>query len=160
MTELERLNYSIANWDKRVIERDYWLRVYTYLNRYLSDPLYHAISFWNLSCSYIKDVYRSLEEAEQDRLQSQSVTTAYLTDTVLSIVHSLYGKEGDKYKSQPQVFLPGYKPDENVGSEETHNISRQTIDCFMGEYEADRIPDFAVMHLTSQIATWSDKVEH
>jgi hypothetical protein len=101
-----------------------------------------------------------LENVEQDRLQGQSVTTAYLTDTVLSIVHSLYGKEGNKYKSQPQVFLPGYKPDENVEVEETHDVSSQTISVFMSEYKADRIPDFAVMHLMTQIAEWSEKIEN
>jgi hypothetical protein len=153
------LNDSIANWDKRVIERDYWLRVYTYLNRYLSDPLYHAESFWDLSCTYIEDVYGSLEKVERDRLQGQSVTTAYLTDVMLSITHSLYGKNDGKYKSQPQVFLPGYKPDENAIIEETHDVSSQTISVFMDEYKADRIPDFAVMHLMSQIAEWSEKVE-
>lgn len=137
------------------------MRVYTYLNRYLSDPLYHAASFWNLSCDYIQAVYESLEKVEQDRIQGQSVTTAYLTDTVLSIVHSLYGKEGgDKYKPQPQVFLPGYKPDENAESEETHHVSSQTIEIFMSEHKANRIPDFAVMHLITQIAGWSEKNEH
>jgi hypothetical protein len=134
------------------------MRVYTYLNRYLSDPLYHANSFWDLNCIYIEDVYQILEKVEQDRLQGQSVTTAYLTDTVLSIVHSLYGKSDQKYKSQPQVFLPGYKPDENAEVEETHDVSSQTIECFISEYKADRIPDFAVMHLMSQIAEWSEKI--
>lgn len=136
------------------------MRVYTYLNRYLSDPLYHAASFWDLSCTYIEDAYRALEKVEQDRLQGQSVTTAYLTDVILSITHSLYGKNDGKYKSQPQVFLPGYKPDENAEVEEIHDVSRQTIECFMTEYKADRIPDFAAMHLITQIAEWSEKIEH
>lgn len=132
--------------------------LYTYLNRYLSDPLYHAASFWHLNCNYIDSIYLSLQATEKDRLQGQSISTAYLTDTMLSIVHSLYGKDGEKYKSQPQVFLPGYEP-EKSDNDESLEISDRTIEIFMSEYQLNRIPQFAITHLAQLLPEWSQKVE-
>jgi hypothetical protein len=95
-------------------------------------------------------------------MQGESVTTALLTDTVLSVVHSLYGKEGSKkYKSQPQVFLPGYEPPEVEETEGVfHNLSDQTIEIFMAEHGANRIPQFALIHLAESIPSWSQKNDH
>lgn len=121
------------------------MNVYIYLNKHLSDPLYHASSFWHLNCDYLDSVFSSLHEAEKTRIQNESTTTAYLTDTVLSIVHSLYGKEGNPYKSQPQVFLPGYEPiEEDI---QVISIDPKTVEVISREYQADRIPRFAVTHL-------------
>jgi hypothetical protein len=129
------------------------------MNRYLSDPIYHADSFWDLNCSYIEDAYTALQKVERDRLQGESITTAYLTDTVLSIAHSLYGKDGDKYKSQPQVFLPGYQPDKEA-DEECFDLKDGTIEIFMKERDLDRIPQFALIHLIELMPTWSEKLEN
>ena len=113
-----------------------------------------------MGCDYIETIYASLQRTERDRLQGESITTAYLTDTVLSIVHSIYGKDGEKYKykSQPQVFLPGYTPPKDTESESAQ-ISDATIEVFIAEYRADRIPQFAAMHLITQIAEWSQRIE-
>jgi hypothetical protein len=89
----------------------------------------------------------------------ESVTTAYLTDTVLSIVHSLYGKDGDKYKSQPHVFLPGYQPDKTDDDVEFEIVDK-TIEILISEIDLGRIPQFAMMHLSPYIPKWREKVEH
>lgn len=149
---------SIAAWDSRTIERDYWTDVYIYLNRYLSDPLYHAENFWHLGCDFIESIYLSLQRVEKDRLQAQSVSTAYLTDTLLSIVHRLYGKDGDKYKSQPQAFLPGYEPEKSE-DDEKFELDDRTIEIFMSEYQKNRIPQFALLHLMQFIPEWSQNFE-
>jgi hypothetical protein len=128
------------------------------LTRYLSDPIYHAESFWSLPCDYVETVYKALQKTETNRLQAESMTTALLTDTVLSVVHSLYGKEGNRYKSNPQQFLPFYQPlkdeDENTG----HELSIDTIKIFMDEYKNSRVPTFAILHLAEYLNQWSEKI--
>ena len=89
----------------------------------------------------------------------ESVSTAYLTDTVLSIVHSLYGKDGEKYKSQPQVFLPGYQPEKSDDDVE-FSLNATTIEVLMSEIDLGRIPQFALMHLSPYIPQWREKNEH
>lgn len=111
-----------------------------------------------MNCNHIAKIYEKLRSVERDRLQGQSVTTAYLTDTVLSIVHSLYGKNGGKYKSNPQQFLPGYKPQEEK-HQGVHKINQQTIDIVIAEYDLNRIPEFARTHLSQQITRWEEKNE-
>jgi hypothetical protein len=85
----------------------------------------------------------------------ESVSTAYLTDTVLSIVHSLYGRDGEKYKSQPQVFLPGYQPEKSEDDDE-FDIDTKTIEILMAEIRLGRIPQFALIHLSPYLAKWRE----
>jgi hypothetical protein len=135
--------------------------VYIYINARLSDPLYHAASFWDLSCSYLENVYRSLQNNEKDRIQAESVSTAYLADTVLSVTHALYGKEGEKkYKPDARKFLPFYEPSEDIDAGDvSHNLSPETIAIFIEEYENGSIPQFAVIHLAEFIGVWSESID-
>jgi hypothetical protein len=91
---------------------------------------------------YIQKIYTELQEIEKNRLQNQSITTAYLTDSILSIAHALYGKSSEKYKSQPEVFLPGYSPEEDADPE-TLSLDSETLAVCLIELQVARIPNFA-----------------
>jgi hypothetical protein len=146
------LNDSIRNYTNRVIERDYWLRAQVYLSRYLSDPVFHCNSFWDISSDYIQKVYNELQKIEKERLQAESITTAYLTDSILSIVHSLYGSDKSRYKSQPQVFLPGYVAEDDESSDESLVLDLDTLRICETELKIERIPMFAMAIVIQVIA--------
>jgi hypothetical protein len=99
---------------------------------------------------YIQKIYVELQQVEKDRLQAESITTAYLTDCVLSIVHSLYGSDKTKYKSQPQSFLPGYVPEEEECGSLILDIETERI-CRM-ELSTCRIPTFAMAIIVQVMA--------
>jgi hypothetical protein len=124
--------------------------VHVYLNRYLSDPVFHCNSFWDLSSVYIQKIYIELQQVEKDRLQAESITTAYLTDNVLSVIHFLYGSDKTKYKSQPQKFLPGYVPEEEECGSLILDIETERI-CRM-ELSTGRIPTFAMAIIVQVMA--------
>jgi hypothetical protein len=99
---------------------------------------------------YIQKIYIELQQVEKDRLQAESITTAYLTDCVLSIVHSLYGSDKTKYKSQPQTFLPGYVPEEEECGSLILDVETGRI-CGM-ELSTGRIPTFAMAIIVQVMA--------
>ncbi len=131
--------------------------IYVYLNRYLADPLYHAKSFWTLPCNYLEAIVTSLQQIEKDRLQAESVTTAYLTDSLHSIAHALYGDKSKPYTSNPALYLPGYEAparDEDQGEIEP---TPETIAIFLAEYKARRLPTSIVAHFAPLLNKWTQQ---
>ena len=99
----------------------------------------------------------SMQRIEKARAQSDSVSTAYLADTILSIVHSLYGKEGQPYKSNPSVFLPGYDREAEIIEDSSFDPSPETIKILLKLIKRQKIHGLITAHLTEFIPTWVEK---
>lgn len=146
---------SIELWDKRVIEREYWIDAYSYMSRFSHDPIYQSESFFDLPVVFLEQSLSSLQRVEKARVQSESISTAYLADNILSIVHSLYGKEGHPYKSNPAIFLPGYEPPTDENTEETLNPSPQTIKILLKLLKGQKLDGRITAHLAECIPSWA-----
>jgi hypothetical protein len=99
-----------------------------------------------------------MQRVEKARSQIDSVSTAYLADTVLSIVHSLYGKDGHQYKPNPAAFLPGYEREESE-AEELLNPSPQTIKILLKLIKDQKLHGLIVAHLAELIPIWVERYD-
>jgi len=143
-----------------VDEREYWMDMYHFFSSASNDKIYSAETFFDLPVTFLEVSLKSLQRIDKQRVQKASLTTAYLTDTVLSIVHSLYGKEGSpKYKSDPEKFLPGYEAPE-LSAEETDNTlepSSETIRILLTSIKEQKLNGLIIAHLAELIPVWAEK---
>lgn len=126
--------------------------------RFSHDPVYHIDSFFDLPIVFLERSMASMQRIEKARTQSDSVSTAYLADTVLSIVHSLYGKEGQPYKSNPSVFLPGYDREAaEIDEDSSLDPSIETIKILLKLIKGQRIHGLIIAHIAEFIPAWVEK---
>lgn len=136
--------------------------LYHYFSSESNDKIYSAETFFDLPVTFLEVSLKSLQRIDKQKIQKSSLTTAYLTDTVLSIVHSLYGKEGSpKYQSNPDRFLPGYEAPElsKAESDNTLEPSAETIRILLTSIKEQKLNGLIVAHLAELIPVWAEKYE-
>lgn len=107
-----------------------------------------------MPCTYLDSVLTALQQVEKDRIQSESITSAYLTDSLHAISHAVYGDKDKPYKSNPAAYLPGYEPEESEEDEDSIEVSIETIAIFMSEIKAQRMPSSIVATFSPMLEKW------
>jgi hypothetical protein len=122
----------------------------------LGDPEFQWAKFWKQPCNLLESIANGITEDEEQRANQQSITTAKLIDSIHSIAHALYGKEGSKFESSLIDSLPF--PERLRPKEELEGVitpTKETIEIFLELSRQGRIPGAVFAHLQPLIAIWT-----
>lgn len=122
----------------------------------LGDPEFQWAKFWDQPCTLLEKLVVGIDKDEEMQANKLSITTAKLIDSIQSISHSLYGKEGSEYKSNIIEYLPF--PDRLKTKEELENAivpTKETIAVFLELAKQGRIPTDVLAHLQPLVETWT-----
>jgi hypothetical protein len=97
-------------------------------------------------------VVKELCSQSKDRANRDSITTAYLLDTIQGIVSQVWGK--GEYESAPGRYLPFPPPKDGEDSQDVDVPSIDTLIILFAAIKSGTVPNTVVAHLSPLLGDW------